>query len=93
MSATQRSTLVELLRCAADIEVRVGGGTGLGDAARALELASRRIPGVPGDGHWTNLLDLMRPLQARDDRNVSGPGYEWLLLELAARIEEGSVSL
>lgn len=91
MTKREREQVVELLRCAADLEINEPNSRGcsLGDAGRHLdwELVAPRI-GVSR----LYLITIMGELEGVHDGEpqlVSGTGYQWLLLEAAARVEEG----
>lgn len=86
MTKKQRSDLVLLLRCAADIAISYDRCSSLGLAAGRLDM----LGGHPiGDGHWSRLLDGVVMSHPHRGWWVCGAGYEFCLLEAAARIEEG----
>jgi hypothetical protein len=92
MTKKERAQVVELLRCAADLEINEPNSRGcsLGDAGRYLswELVAPRV-GVSR----LRLIVAMGEMECIVDgepRLVSGTGYQYLLLEAAARVEEGS---
>lgn len=94
MTKKQRAQVVELLRCAADIAVMGDIYSALGTAAKALDMLSIPWRDSRGDNHWSSLVSSEGPVQngvisLTDKRLVSGPGYEFCLLEAAARVEEG----
>lgn len=92
MTKRERAQLVELLRCAGDIAVNGDRDAALGSAAVKTGILcgladSVRISHLD---HWTALLnDLVRDCEG-NGWLVCGPGYEFCLLEAAARVEEGS---
>jgi hypothetical protein len=98
MTKRERAQVVELLRCAADNAVMGDRASALGDAARALDSCVLPFLGKHGlrDGHWSELLRGRGPVNdaeqyiADDVRLICGTGYEFCLLEAAARVEEGT---
>ena len=81
MTKRQREQVVELLRCAADNAITRRVEVALGDAALDLDRLSI------GGRHWTEFLGALYDTKAGV---VCGSGYEFCLLELAQRVEEGS---
>jgi hypothetical protein len=91
MTKKERAQVVELLRCAADLEINEPNSRGcsLGDAGQHLRwdlVAPRacvsRLSLITAMGELEGVVD-------GEPRLVSGTGYQWLLLEAALRVEQG----
>ena len=97
MTTDERDELVTLLLCAADIAMHGDRGSALGIAAKHVLEVSYTVPALRSlgwtDAHWVKLLRGYGPVRESErdlSHRICGPGYEWLLLEAAARVEEGS---
>lgn len=77
MTKKQREQVVELLRCAADVQ-------GIGNAASALDLIDGPFWGAAIKA-WESTADVITEKRG----HMSGISYEDICLEAAARVEEG----